>query len=630
MKFVCWLILSASIPFYSVAQSKTDSLKSLLVNAKREGNVVYIPYYLSQIGWQFQSVQHYDSALFYYYQSVACAPTDLNLTASNHMNMGVMYDGKGFMDSSLLYYSKALKMYSDLKDTVNIIRAERNLAILYKNSGVYEKALEKAFSALAVLEKQKPDRVLASSYNTIADVYLRIEDYPSALLYHRKALHVRKQIDYKRGIGQSYSNIGEVFIQMHQYDSALTNLFQSIDVNKIEGDTNSMGSTFIFVGEAYMGLNKLKEAESYLIKALKIKKKLGERPYEAIALNNLGEVKLFAKDLKQAERYLNEAEEVIKRTGALDELRKNLELKVALYKAKPDYVKALAYAEELIVVKDSLLNKSKLDGLLAMEVRYEAEKKEQHIILLEKARALQVAEINTKRQWIQSLVIIITLLFTMGGILFYSYRQSQRNKSKVETLLQELHHRVKNNLQILSSVLSLQSQYITDETAIQVVKSSESRVNAMALIHKKLYGKAASRSVEMKEYIQELVNYLIYSYGFDQKNLEFVFRGETIQLDVDKAIPLGLILNEVVSNALKYAYGDCENPVLTIEMKLNTPNELRLVISDNGPGFAEAAHYESSKSFGLKMVNTLTRELKGKITTDSNNGLIYTLYMPTT
>jgi two-component sensor histidine kinase len=161
------------------------------------------------------------------------------------------------------------------------------------------------------------------------------------------------------------------------------------------------------------------------------------------------------------------------------------------------------------------------------------------------------------------------------------------------------------------------------------MKSSESRVNTMALIHRKLYGNDGNRSIEMKTYVQELVEYLIHSYGFDERKLQFILQSETIQLDVDKAIPLGLIINEVVSNALKYAYADHMNPTLNIEMTVADPNELKLVIKDNGPGISEASRYESPQSFGLKMVNTLAKEMKGRATTHPDNGTTFTLHIPT-
>jgi two-component system, sensor histidine kinase PdtaS len=629
MKLAYLLALALCIPLCCTAQSKTDSLKTLLATAIQESDFDKAASHLSHIGYDFLTAHEYDSALSCYYRSIRYSTKNPELTASTFECMGVAYNNKGFSDSTLFYYNKALTLYQDAHDTTHVVIIETNLSLLYKNLGLYEKSLSHAFRASTILEKQPPDRTLASCYNTIGAVYAKLKNHTSALLYYHKALAVRKQIDYTKGIGQSYNNIGELYISLRQYDSALLNLFRSVDIKKNIGDRNAVGTTLNLIGETYLALNKVKEAEPFFQESLAIKKQSGERLNEAIALNNLGKVKLLLKDLKAAENYIREAEQHIRITGSLDELRKNLELNVQLYQSRSDYKKALYFANELMIVKDSLLDHEKIESLASMQTQYETEKKEQQISILEQDKALQHAEIKTKQTWIQSLAIIITLTTVIAVLLYYSYRQSQRNQNRVENLLKELHHRVKNNLQVLSSVLSLQSRHLTDENAIQVIKSSESRVNTMALIHKKLYSDQDNRNINMKEYIQELVTYLMHTYGMSDK-LTFTLNSTDIYLDVDKAIPAGLILNEIVSNAMKYAYHDHAAPSLQISISTHQPNELTLEISDNGPGIPEAAQHEASQSFGLRMVKTLTRELKGKVSVQSHTGTTFTLQIPVT
>lgn len=629
MKLAYLLALALCIPLCCTAQSKTDSLKILLAKAVHEHDYDKAASHLSHIGYNFLTTHEYDSALSCYYKSIRYSSQKPELTASTFECMGVAYNNKGFSDSTLFYYNKALALYKEASDTAHVVIIETNLSLLYKNLGLYERSLEHAFRALAILEHQTPDRTLASCYNTIGAVYARLKDYTNALLYYRKSLAIRKQINYAKGIGQSYNNIGEVYISLHQYDSALKNLFRSVDIKKTTGDRNAVGTTLNLIGETYLSQNKVKEAEPYFLESLAIKKEFGERLNQAIALNNLGKVKLRLHDLPAAENFIHAAEDHIRIASSLDELRKNLELKLQLYQNRADYKKALYFATELMAVKDSLLDREKVESLASMQAQYETEKKEQQISILEQDKALQQAEIKTKQTWIQSLIAIITLTSVIAALLYYGYRESQRNKNKVENLLKELHHRVKNNLQVLSSVLSLQSQHVTDENAIQVIKSSESRVNTMALIHKKLYSDQDNRTINMKEYIQELVTYLMHTYGMSNK-LTFTLNSEDIYLDVDKAIPTGLILNEIVSNSLKYAYHDHPAPSLQINISVPQSHELILQVADNGPGIPEASRLETNQSFGLRMVKTLTRELKGKISVQSYTGTTFTLQIPVT
>jgi two-component sensor histidine kinase len=194
-------------------------------------------------------------------------------------------------------------------------------------------------------------------------------------------------------------------------------------------------------------------------------------------------------------------------------------------------------------------------------------------------------------------------------------------------LLQELHHRVKNNLQILSSILGLQSQQLTDQNALQAVRSSEGRINAMALIHRKLYASEQNRTIDLKEYTTDLTTYLVHAYGYYGKEFKLNLSLEEIHLDVDKAIPLGLIMNELISNAFKYAYIDHPAPELLIEIRRVEGKELDITIRDNGNGYLPKKDAKNT-SFGLKMVNMLVEELNGKYEVDVVGGTSYHLQIP--
>jgi len=628
MKLAGWLAVSVCLPIFSLAQSKTDSLKTLHKESLSYGNKAKASLYLSRIAYEFLLLRQYDSSLSYYYKYLNTQPTDSVTIAAAQNGIGINYNYKGFQDSSILYYNKALTFYKAAHDTTNSVIIETNLSIIYKDKGLFEKALEYAFSALSILEKQKPDRALASCYNTIGQVYEIMGDYPNTLEYYHKSLAIRQAINYQRGIGQSYNNIGGAFMTMGLYDSSLYNLLRSEKIKRDAGEKNSLGTTLNTIGEVYAKLDNLKKAESYFNESLAIKTAAGERQEESIILNNLANIQIKSSNFAQAESYLNQADKLIRSIGTLAGLKENLQLKIELYKLKHDYTKAILAAEELLVVKDSILSNEKAESLIAMQTRYESEKKEQQIDILQKNTLLQQAEINSKRLWINTLAISVLMLITIALLIFYNFRSSQKNKRKIETLLKELHHRVKNNLQILSSVLSLQSQYIKDENAIQAIKSSESRVNTMALIHKKLYGDETTRTVNMKEYVEELCLYLLHTYGYSQQNINLTIDSENILLDVDKAIPVGLILNELLSNALKYAYAEQQHKELAIKLTLVNEGQCKIEVSDNGKGLT--ASTGQTQSFGLKMVNTLVKELKGTLQLTTQKGTSYTLLIPTT
>jgi two-component system, sensor histidine kinase PdtaS len=627
--FIRLAIILASLPVLATAQRGADSLRLLLRQAQHGRNAADVLHCFADLSWHFVNTKQYDSVLHYGYSALNESKeiTGGKVRASVLTNMGVAYSAMGLPDSSIHYYDNALALYSYAKDTINSVTIQSNLAIIYKNKGLFDKSLETSFNALSMLEQRPPDRVLASCYNTIGVVYEKTGDYEDALSFYYKSLAVRRQIGYARGIGQSYNNIGEVHMSLHHYDSALANFLRALEVKRASANAAEAASTLTNIGATLIDLARPAQAEPYLRESLELEKTAHDRTGMAITLNHLAEAKLLTGDLYAAENYLKEAEPVIKEAGALNELRKSLELKVWLYKQRKDYHQAFEHAEMLVAIKDSLLNSEKAEQLRDMQVRYETEKKEQQIVLLEERNRANQAEIKTKQLVIYGLLGAVFLVGIIGTQTYNRVRAEREHSRRVETLLRELNHRVKNNLQILSSIFTLQVQQQTDETILLAMKSGEGRVNAMALIHKKLYNDQGSLDIRIKEYIHELVQYLVHSYGFNNRSLRLSVHVEEIKLDVDKVIRIGLIVNELVSNAFKYAYANQDLPQLDVHIA-HEAGQIQVEVRDNGAGLPEAFDVESAQSFGLRMIRTFVRELRGKLAVNNQGGARFMLNIP--
>lgn len=620
------LLLLLLVADACIAQNKIDSTKKLLQNSIQKNDEEEITYYLSKTGWQFLDSSQYDSAIFYYRKSLGSSyQRDLILKASTLNGLGVAFNNKGYIDSSIYYYESALNLYTQLKEVSSTISVEANLSIIYKNKGLYEEALEYAFSAIAKLENLPPGRPLASCYNTVASVYLNLKDYNRALLFQRKALEIRTKIGYLKGVGQSRNNLGEVFLVLGQYDSALYNLLLAKDIKQKNGEPAA--ATLNNLGEVFAKTNRYKEAADYFHQARAIHQEMGDQIGQLKSLINLGDLSLLTADFRNAKIYLDESEKLSRQTGSLEYLKQSLEEKVKFYNAQHDFSNAFKYQQELLQVKDSLLNVGKAEALSSLQIKYETDKKEQQIRLLENERSLQGIQLQSNKNWMRWLIGTAVLLLVILFLIIYLFRTSQRNKERVELLLKELNHRVKNNLQILSSLLVLQSNYIKDDdNAFQAIKSNEGRVNAMALIHKKLSINDRNQEINMKEYLPELVQYLVQSYGFPQNRLKLVLDIQEIKLAVDKAIPLGLVINELVSNACKYAYKEQANPQLVVRLNQENKGEIKIEIEDNGCGFKGSI--DNPSSFGLKMVNMLAKELKAKLAFTANKGTQFKMIVP--
>lgn len=189
-----------------------------------------------------------------------------------------------------------------------------------------------------------------------------------------------------------------------------------------------------------------------------------------------------------------------------------------------------------------------------------------------------------------------------------------------EVLLKEIHHRVKNNLQIVSSLLFFQSKKITDPVTLEMFREGQNRVKSMALIHEKLYQSGDLANIDFKEYVKKLTNFLFQSYGVNQSKFKLKNNVANVQLSVDTAVPCGLIINEIISNSFKHGFKDRDSGEIKIDMDYDENNKLILKISDNGKGIPNDLNIAESGSLGLRLVNNLTIQLNGEVEFFNRNG----------
>ncbi|UTB34125.1 MAG: PAS domain S-box protein [Methanobacterium sp. ERen5] len=188
-----------------------------------------------------------------------------------------------------------------------------------------------------------------------------------------------------------------------------------------------------------------------------------------------------------------------------------------------------------------------------------------------------------------------------------------------EVLLKEIHHRVKNNMQIISSLMNIQTRYLDDKESINVLKESQNRVKSMSMIHEKLYRSKKFDKVDFAEYIENLVWDLFYSYSIEKGRIEPVLEIDDVKLNIETSVPLGLIITELVSNCLKYAFPDSMRGTLYVSLK-NYGEYYELIIKDDGIGFPITIDFKNTDSLGLQLVNSLTDQIDGEIELNPVNG----------
>jgi len=298
-----------------------------------------------------------------------------------------------------------------------------------------------------------------------------------------------------------------------------------------------------------------------------------------------------------------------------------------LYEATNDTQKAYESYKAHISFRDSLYNEEKAKELTQTAMKYDFSK-----IKLADSLAYQqdkfILENNIKnerrgRMWILGLAAVLAVLF------FQSYRNSQSRKrnnkalsesnnlleiknQQNEVLLKEIHHRVKNNLQTISSLLSLQSNSINDPNALDAVQESRNRVASMALIHQKLYQGENLAAIEMRDYFETIGKAIISSFGKKASGVDLEVDMSEIELDVDTAIPVGLITNELITNALKYAFTNKTKGKIAISMKQDSDDFIHLMIADDGINTNEKNSNDGT-GFGTMLINLLTTQLGGQL-----------------
>lgn len=245
---------------------------------------------------------------------------------------------------------------------------------------------------------------------------------------------------------------------------------------------------------------------------------------------------------------------------------------------------------------------------------------------LSRENDLKQDSINKDKKNKQTLWGGIALLVLAGGIILWQFsRQVKKNRiirkqaDEMEVLNREIHHRVKNNLQVISSLLDIQSQTLKDEEAAEVIRESRQRVQSMAFIHQNLYQSNAVQEIGLNNYINTLADHLFQSYNIRKDKIRFTTDIDKISLHSDTVIPLGMILNELISNSLKYAFKDIEEGEIKVAMK-QQQNELFLQVRDNGRGLPPGFDISKLQSFGFKVIRAFAQKLKAKLHIDGSHG----------
>lgn len=571
---------------------------------------------------------------------IADKKKDKKILSKVYLFYGNYYYYNTQLDSAKFMLEKAKTIADAYKLNIEKATSRITMAVIYRKKGDVSSALKLLQESNSILNsidtigisKSKKAEIVNQKIilnNTFANFYNQIENYDKAALYYDKAFNNAFLLHSYANAGVILSNKGNLLFKLKKYKEALSTFLKSKEL-KIKGNAPgvSIANANQNIGLALLELGRNKEALSSLNKAFDYYKKNDLQLGLMQTYEELGRVYYAIGDYNKSIENCIKSKDLAVKKGIIETQEKASLCLSKSYEAIGMYQLALDNYKNYTKIKDANFNKENIKKITQIEMQYQFEKENE----LQKLK--NIAKENENKATINYLVFGILFLLFFSIFLYWINRIKHKTNNQLkekneqisntlkinETLFKETHHRVKNNLQIISSLLNMQSKYLVDNASKSLMKDSQNRIKSMSLIHQKLYQNDRVTGIETQSYFEDLINSLVLSYGIDIKKVNMHIEIDNILLDVDTAIPLGLVMNELISNAFKHGV-DPENG--TFELYFNQIHEtsLRLFIKDNGKGFNLNFDLEKSNSYGMKLIHTLGKKLKAKYSFRQNNGL---------
>lgn len=560
--------------------------------------------------------------------------------------LGDLCESSGDYQAAIEYYKKCLKIAQTENNQRSMIIAHNDLGRIYDQMGNYERGLEYYLQGLSIAEEAQDNRLMASLTSNIASLQYFQNNYDKALEYTQKAKLLFANNEDDAGLAKVYQTMGNIAFQQEQYDTALAQFSAGLAIQEKRNNQRGLSFAYFNLAKTYLEKGDENKGLELHLKSLEIREKINFQL--GIASSNLVIGNIYQDQKQQYQKalpYLQRALVLAEETGAYQEMSASYAALARCYSKLGNYHKAYDYQEHYRATRDSLFNQDRNESIANMQVRYDTEKKEAQINALTQEAALMTG-IQQKDQQVKVLLAIGLLLLL--GLAFLFWNQS-RLKQKVnaqlsiknkeiaqksealalslkekEVLLREVHHRVKNNLQMVSSLLNLQASEVQNETVLASIREGKSRVEAMSLIHENLYQSDQIKEVDIAQYLEQLLGHLGSAFAQKGKSIKVNLSAEHIRFNIDTAIPLGLVINELVTNAYKYAFQGQDIGQIDVQIQHISEHTYELTIADNGQGMPADFEIKKTNSLGLRLVNMLsTLQLKGDFDYHFDHGSLF-------
>ena len=587
---------------------------------------------------------------------------NLAVTAFEHTNnvperaakwqyLADLYDLHGESSNALQALKIALSEYKSIHylqvQGIYVIYAS-----VFYNLADYAKAYSYELEALRTAENVRDTTMqLCEINNGIGIILLQLENREESIKYFKNALEIAEK--YKDNSSTILIlNIVDNYLRINKPGDALKFIEGERQKNikiKYESDKYIIPMSFlsIYLFEKKYGMAKLYCND--VLKNLAISKP-NDRNLNSIYVL-ITRYYLATRQFSSARNYLNLAIALSNKINDPPRISKNYNLLFQLDTAQGNYQSAIRNILRYNAIHDSLFNETKSQQINKLEIQFKTEQKEveikikdRDIQLLNQKNLIQKESLEHANLLKNVTIASVLFLLALLGLLYNLYRQKQQSNrlfthnnlvithknellqkllNEKEWLLKEVHHRVKNNLHTVICLLESQAEYLEND-ALKAIENSQHRIYAMSLIHQKLYQSEDIKTIDMSLYLPEFIGYLNDSFNINNR-IRFHLEIEMIKLGVAKAIPLALIINEAITNSLKYAFPQNQNGTITIRMQKSYDN-ISLEISDNGIGINPLIVTDRSGSLGLKLMKGLSEDINAEFSIENQNGTKISLF----
>lgn len=533
----------------------------------------------------------------------------------------------------MAYAKEAKNLSEKIKDDYGLATAFGNLGVLNDITGQYDNALIYYKEAAKLYEKTDHKLSLAGILNNIGVIYGNLKKPETAFEYYKRALSIELIIGDEQSISDSYINLGVASKNLKNYDVALDYLDRALAIKESIKDTSGIMVVISNISVFYLDQMKLDSAQKYLDIDLDFAQRANDTRSLANVYMNLCLLEQKKGNYTKSIEYGEKAKEISRSIYNVTFMRNALDFLAEAYLGKQDFRSASDVQKEIIALNDTIFTQEKKELISNLESKYQSELREGEVLNLRIQNTIKEAAISQERKEKEALMIFIgfsiIILLILLLVYFNNRKKNKQLKAQndiiqeaykdIEELIKESHHRIKNNLQVVSSMLKLQARSVDSQAAKDALADAQKRMKAISIIHQKLYQEDSFKTVNIKNFLVQLLEDLERGMVSSKRDIRIESEVDELEMRIDAAIPLGLVVNELITNSLKYAFNTSSSGIIWVSLK-RTGEQLVLKVEDNGVGFEDGFILEEKANFGYRVLKSLLRKYKGEIFTSSENG----------